>query len=64
MPPFDYKDAYPQYGEGEDTLLRYPFISKEISNSIFPNRFRKREGIIQECCDSPCSIWELYSYCK
>lgn len=60
----DYNDVYPQsqFDDGEE-VFEYPFIPKEISNSIFPNRLRKR-GIIEECCLKSCSIWELYTYCR
>lgn len=40
----------------------WPWLQQE--NAVALSRPRgKRDGIVEECCDKPCSINELLSYC-
>ncbi|XP_074038102.1 bombyxin B-8-like [Leptinotarsa decemlineata] len=41
--------------------LKFPFISRDLAESMVP--VKSRRGIIEECCDRPCSINELQTYC-
>lgn len=42
---------------------RYPVKSRMSAYSMVPRRFRRQAGIVEECCDKPCFLNELRSYC-
>lgn len=43
-----------------DGISGWPWITSERAYKL--NRF-KRNGIVSECCEKPCTINELLSYC-
>lgn len=55
-------DTLKDYDDREETP-DYPFMPKSAANSLIPPKFR-RGGIVEECCDKPCSIDELKAYCQ
>lgn len=56
---------------GEDDIRIVPFPSRLVYPFRTANRalylansgFRRKRGIVEECCHKPCTINELANYC-
>ncbi|CAG4987847.1 unnamed protein product [Parnassius apollo] len=54
--PYHLKDQEPQ--------LELPWVSTNKARSMsLPSRGKRYPGVVNECCDKPCSINELLTYC-
>ncbi|XP_055838925.1 bombyxin B-9-like [Episyrphus balteatus] len=43
---------------------KFPFLAKFQENSLAKTRRRRYGGIANECCDKPCTMDELRSFCR
>ncbi|CAH1105979.1 unnamed protein product [Psylliodes chrysocephalus] len=62
----NYDNEYPNgidVDDKYDTETYYPFLQKSSGLSLLPNKVRRTTGIVNECCDKPCLIAEIQSYC-
>nr|BBI47308.1 insulin-like peptide 1 [Gnatocerus cornutus] len=58
----EYDELFPN-GNDDDNQLDFPFLQKETANSFVPVRFRRKAGIVDECCHNPCTYKHLSLYC-
>ncbi|XP_068632027.1 bombyxin A-6-like [Battus philenor] len=58
-----YSSILSPYNE-EDKFQEWPQISSHKAKSLHsPYRGKRDPGVVSECCDKPCSVTELLSYC-
>ncbi|XP_059060095.1 bombyxin A-1 homolog [Achroia grisella] len=52
----------PYYKEQES--MNWPWLTPHKARGMgLPSRGKRYQGIVSECCDKPCSINELLTYC-
>ncbi|CAH2063831.1 unnamed protein product, partial [Iphiclides podalirius] len=52
------------YFRDQDAQLGMPWVPASRAKSMaLPSRGKRYPGVVNECCDKPCSINELLSYC-
>ncbi|VVC86952.1 unnamed protein product [Leptidea sinapis] len=50
----------PPYYKEQDNPLGWPLVTPHKAHGLSRG---KRQFVVSECCDKPCSINELLSYC-
>ncbi|KAB0796941.1 hypothetical protein PPYR_11005 [Photinus pyralis] len=62
----DYDDT-DSLGYFDDSLMAFPFRSKERAKSLINFQYQKRKGdkkgVVDECCHKSCSLLEMRGYC-
>ncbi|XP_054828012.1 insulin [Eublepharis macularius] len=44
--------------------IEEPLANGVEALSFQPQEFQKKRGIVQQCCENTCSLYELESYCN
>ncbi|XP_013161616.1 PREDICTED: bombyxin A-2-like [Papilio xuthus] len=57
-----YGQVLPPYYKDQEVQMNLPWAGRARSLSLAA-RGKRTSGIVTECCDKPCSINELLSYC-
>ncbi|XP_050681644.1 bombyxin A-1 homolog [Leptidea sinapis] len=55
-----YNSILPPYYKEQDNPLGWPLVTPHKAHGLSRG---KRQFVVSECCDKPCSINELLSYC-
>ncbi|CAK1577845.1 unnamed protein product [Parnassius mnemosyne] len=59
-----YGQFFLPYLKDQEAQLGLPWMSSNKARSMsLPSRGKRYPGVVNECCDKPCSINELLTYC-
>ncbi|XP_068628005.1 bombyxin A-3 homolog [Battus philenor] len=59
-----YGSVMPPYYKEQEMQLAFPWSAPSKARGMsFPSRGKRYQGVVNECCNKPCSVNELLSYC-